>query len=397
MEIKMKKVIHYLIFFSVFAIIGGISGVIISKLQIDTLLFSKIHVKKTLVLFILSILSSVTLHELAHAIYFLLNKVPLRFVAIFIFFFCKTERKWTVRIRFNNITIMGGIAIPNLPSINNEREFDRIRKIYSEALLFAPVISFAEAVIFIILYVVLFLTKTVNEYVNLSIFSVFCSFIGIIIVFSSFIKTENIYGDFWAYKVLKTDDKMASLQLCQYMFFNTDWKMTVSKSTWLIKKLMDYAKEIKVTTTELIDLKILDWIIQMEYLGVVKPDKEILEILKEFFLSDNVFSNYPPQEDRDVFYFHMIYKLLGSGVYEKSILQEKMNVVSSKLLAGSPSKEYYTKLTEHLFGYECSEWLLRNKNPNSTYSLLKEFEAIHEIEEKIILQNTMGKGQKYVK
>ena len=84
----MKKVIHYLIFFSVFAIIGGISGVIISKLQIDTLLFSKIHVKKTLVLFILSILSSVTLHELAHAIYFLLNKVPLRFVAIFIFFFC---------------------------------------------------------------------------------------------------------------------------------------------------------------------------------------------------------------------------------------------------------------------------------------------------------------------
>lgn len=385
----MKKVIHYLIFISIFAIIGGISGVIISKLQIDTLLFSKIHVKETLILFVLSILSSVALHELAHAVYFLLNKVPLRFVAIFIFFFSRMERKWNVRIRFNNITIMGGIAIPNLPSIKNEREFDRIRKVYSEALLFAPIISFAEAVIFIILYVVLFLTNAANEYMNLSIFSVFCSFIGIIIVFSSFIKTENIYGDFWAYKVLKTDDKMASLQLCQYMFFNTDWKTTVSKSTWLINRLMDYAKKIKITTAELMDLKILDWMIQMEYLGVVKMDKEILEILKDFFLSDNVLFNYPQQEDRDVFYYHMIYKLLESGAYEKSILQEKMNVVSPKLLAGSPLKEYYTKLTEHLFGYECSEWLLRNKNPSSSYSLLKEFDAMNEIEEKIILQNTV--------
>lgn len=224
---------------------------------------------------------------------------------------------------------------------------------------------------------------------NLSIFSVFGSFIGIIIVFSSFIKTENIYGDFWAYKVLKTDDKMASLQLCQYMFFNTDWKTTVSKSTWLINRLMDYAKKIKITTAELMDLKILDWVIQMEYLGVVKMDKEILEILKDFFLSDNVLFNYPRQEDRDVFYFHMIYKLLGSGAYEKSILQEKMNVVSPKLLAGSPLKEYYTKLTEHLFGQECSEWLLRNKNPSSSYSLLKEFDAMNEIEEKIILQNAV--------
>ncbi len=379
----MKKLISYLIFIILCIAIGGGLGVIISNYKIDYLFTLDIAPIVFLTLLIVAFLFSVALHEFAHALYFVVHKVPLRFMGIFIFSFLKKDNKCFFSICLNKITVLGGIAIPSLPAIESESDFLKLRKIYSRALLFAPIVSLAEAIICFILYV------SLSKY-NMAcsdmiyIFLVLSSFMGLSIFFSSFIKTETIYGDFPAYKAYKNCSALAALQLCQYMSFSEDWKNTLLKSTWLIEHLKTQLKAKQYNEYKLLDLKILDWLIQLDYLNILTLNSDMFKILKDIFNTDYILL-LPVGEDRDIFYFHMIYVLNKYRAIEQADLQRNYSQMESILLVKHPSKEYYIKLTKHLlFNQNYSEWLNKNINPNTTYNLLRVFESVELIEKNII-------------
>lgn len=366
---------------------GIVIGKFMTEFEIDKLFEIRIGYATMIGLFVLAMLFSITLHELSHAFYFWINKVPLRYVAIFLFGFYKDNRKWKYIFYPNKITLTGGIVIPDLPAINSESEFKKIRKIYSRALLFAPIISFAEAIVAVTAYSAMLFLGISTKNTNVSVFLVFCIFVGLTIFFSSFLKAENIYGDFSAYKLYKENDKLTILQFGQYLIFANNWKQKIIDSDWLVDEILQYVRKVNDEPGDSTNLGMLDWLIQMEYLGVFELDDGINGILKSMFEEDKILSEYPQSEERDIFYFHMVYKLLKGGQVEKCVLQEIMNKSSKKLLKGMPSKEYYTKLSKHLL-YDCdyADWLNKNMNPSSLFTLLGLFESVREIERRIILQ-----------
>lgn len=388
----MKKFCQYILVLVISILCGIGIGTFMIEFEIDKLFEHRIDYATIIGLFVLAMLFSVTLHELSHAFYFWINKVPLRFVAIFLFGFYKDDKKWKFIFYPNKITLAGGIAIPDLPAVNNESQFKRIRKVYSRALLFAPIISFVEAIVALVAYATLLFSELITKYTNASVFLVFCIFIGFTIFFSSFLKAENIYGDFPAYKLYKENDKKTILQLGEYLIFANNWKQKIMDSDWLVDEILKYARRANAEPGDSTNLGMLDWVIQMEYLGVFELDDEINETLKLMFEENKILSEYPQSEEQDIFYFHMIYKLLKDGQVEKCVLQERMNQSSKKLLKGMPSNEYYTRLTKHLL-YDCdyTEWLNKNMNPSSSFTLFGLFEPIKEIERRIIQQNVTVK------
>jgi len=384
----MKKFCQYILVLVISILFGIGIGTFMIEFEIDKLFEHRIGYATIIGLFVLAMLFSVTLHELSHAFYFWINKVPLRFVAVFLFGFYKDDKKWKFIFYPNKITINGGIAIPDLPVINNESQFKKIRKVYSRALLFAPIISFVEAILAMVAYATLLFSELITKYTNTSVFLVFCIFAGLTMFFSSFLKAENIYGDFPAYKLYKENDKKTILQLGEYLIFANNWKQKIMDSDWLVDEILKYARRANAEPGDSTNLGMLDWVIQMEYLGVFELDDEINETLKLMFEENKILSEYPQSEERDIFYFHMIYKLLKDGQVEKCVLQERMNQSSKKLLKGMPSNEYYTRLTKHLL-YDCdyTEWLNKNMNPSSSFTLMSLFEPVKEIERRIIQQN----------
>lgn len=383
----MKKFCRYILALTICILFGIGIGTFMTELEIDKLFELRIDYVTIIGLFVLAMLFSIALHELSHAFYFEINKVPLRFVAIFLFGFYKDNKKWKYIFYPNKITLTGGIAIPDLPAINSESQFKKIRKIYSRALLFAPIISFVEAIVAVVAYSTLLFSGISTKNTNVSVFLVFCIFVGLTIFFSSFLKAENIYGDFPAYKLYKENDKLTFLQFGQYLIFANNWKQKIMDSDWLVDEILQYARKTNDEPGDSTNLGMFDWLIQMEYLGVFELDDGINGTLKSMFEEDKILSEYPQSEERDIFYYHMVYKLLKDGQVEKCVLQEIMNRSSKKLLKGMPSNEYYTKLTKHLlYDYGYADWLNKNMNPSSSFTLLGLFEPVREIERRIIQQ-----------
>lgn len=302
----MKKFCRYILVLTICILFGIGIGTFMTEFEIDKLFELRIDYATMIGLFVLAILFSITLHELSHAFYFWINKVPLRFVAIFLFGFYKDNKKWKYIFYPNKITLQGGIAIPDLPAINSESQFKKIRKIYSRALLFAPIISFVEAIVAVVVYSALFFSGLSTKNTNVSVFLVFCIFVGLTMFCSSFLKAENIYGDFPAYKLYKENDKLTILQLGQYLIFANNWKQKIMDSEWLVDEILQYARKANAEPRDSTNLGMLDWLIQMEYLGVFEPDDEINGILKSMFEEDKILSEYPQSEERDIFYYYKV-------------------------------------------------------------------------------------------
>ncbi|WP_031556727.1 site-2 protease family protein [Lachnospira multipara] len=182
----MKKFCQYILVLVISILFGIGIGTFMTEFEIDKLFKHRIDYATIIGLFALAMLFSVTLHELSHAFYFWINKVPLRFVAIFLFGFYKDDKKWKFIFYPNKITLRGGIAIPDLPAVNNESQFKKIRKVYSRALLFAPIISFVEAIVAMVAYATLLFSELITKYTNASVFLVFCIFAGFTMFFHRF-------------------------------------------------------------------------------------------------------------------------------------------------------------------------------------------------------------------
>lgn len=136
-------------------------------------------------------------------------------------------------------------------------------------MLFAPIISFVEAIVAVVAYSALLFSGLSTKSTNVSVFLVFCIFVGLTIFFSSFLKAENIYGDFPAYKLYKENDKLTILQFGQYLIFANNWKQKIMDSDWLVDEILQYVRKTNDEPGDSTNLGMLDWLIQMEYLGVL--------------------------------------------------------------------------------------------------------------------------------
>lgn len=383
----MKKSVLKFVFIVMLCIGSGfIIGELVSILKMDSInFFDTYNVIRLIGAFLCALIVSVTVHEMAHALYFRIHGIQIRLFAVFFLCLNHCSGKWKVLFYPNSITILGGLVIPDLPPISNKEVFEKVRKIYYRDLLIAPIVSGLLAVISIIT-LFLFNSNTNNSGVSIiATFLLMFIFTNLTIFLSSFIKTENIFGDFPAYYVYKNNDKIAKLQICQYLFFSDSWKNVADKSKWIIDELKNMIANQSSDNLDMIDLQLLDWIVQMDFISEVKLDKGVLDLMSKITNSKNDLFSFPSSESRDVLFYHIIYSLLKYNRISISEARIKIDSVSPDLLQNHPSKEYYNQLTNHFLGNSDNTlWLKKHINPNASYSLLKIFPAIEYIEMQLI-------------
>lgn len=171
----------------------------------------------------------ILVHELGHLLSFIFNKIKIRALFVLIFIFKRNKNnKWVFQIKPSNIKLLGGLVVPNLPVIKTEEEYLDIKNKFTKALIAGPIISIIYLVVSILSFILIWLF-TNNQFLISTLFlqMIFISLMTLLIIASSKVHTDELYGDFVAHKKFKEDEIFAIAQINQYTMFS----LTESKET----------------------------------------------------------------------------------------------------------------------------------------------------------------------
>jgi hypothetical protein len=172
---------------------------------------------------------SLVFHELTHLIVFLLNGYQNEVLIILFLVFYKKNQKWRLKVDFKLLLLGGGIVFPNLGSIEDEAAFSRARKAVERSLLAAPLFTLISSTTLFILSFTIFYRN--GFLVPVSLYGLF---VGAFFTYLSAKEAPQMYGDFKAYKKIKTDDLFALATIQQY---------TTNLSTYQKGLMEEYLKD----------------------------------------------------------------------------------------------------------------------------------------------------------
>lgn len=221
----MKKIRKYLILIGFAAILGFT----FSFLKHNGYWFKLTSGLKTIkwylypVIILFNFFIVILIHELGHLFSFVLNKIKIRALYVLVFVLMRKENdKWKFKIYPKHIKLLGGIVVPNLGEIKTEEDFNKIRTAFSKALIAGPRTSVGYLILSIIVFILIWFLTNLNLLTTLLfINAVITSLMTVLIVLTSKVNTNEIYGDYVAYDKFLTDDRFALLQLIQYRSFST--------------------------------------------------------------------------------------------------------------------------------------------------------------------------------
>lgn len=373
-----NKVIR-IIFWAISVIIGLIVGYTVSKGELLSNLYN-IPIYTSLLIFILAYILSITIHELGHFFSFIKNGINMRALFIIIFMFIKKEGKWKACINLNNVTALGGIAIPEVTPVKNEQEFKKLQRGYSKAIIAGPITSIISCLLLLLVILpILFLTDT---YLNslLFVFIVSYTAVTILITLASFIKNEVAVGDFPAYTLSKNDDFFIAMQLYQYVLFSSEPIRNRKENIYLKKLLLDILEQkLKNKDTHVYTINMID-VFLVEHLACKSQLPEVVKDYINFLLrNSSKLLNKNRSEIIRIFIFHTI-RLLHQ---EESTKIDALNLYSkimNSLEKITPVDTYYIKQTEHVLGITDNSQFLKDKNnikTSSAYELWRNFEGYY--------------------
>ncbi len=168
-----------------------------------------------LALFFIVYMFGLSVHELGHFIAFYLQGIPCRGIFIFFLLFIKRNHRWRLEIRWNLITLFGGVVFPDYDNTIDENNFTEVRKAFARAVLWGPIASVLIAVLSALAFV--FTSGLSNGIAQVLTYysSVYLAFIAFFIVLLSMLENEAAIGDFPAYRYFRRDDFFSALQLKQ--------------------------------------------------------------------------------------------------------------------------------------------------------------------------------------
>ena len=221
----MKKIRKYLILIGFAAILGFT----FSFLKHNGYWFKLTSGLKTIkwylypVIILFNFFIVILIHELGHLFSFVLNKIKIRALYVLVFVLMRKENdKWKFKIYPKHIKLLGGIVVPNIGEIKTEEDFNKIRTAFSNALIAGPRTSVGYLILSIIVFILIWFLTNLNLLAALLfINAVITSLMTVLIVLTSKVNTNEIYGDYVAYDKFLTDDRFALLQLIQYRSFST--------------------------------------------------------------------------------------------------------------------------------------------------------------------------------
>lgn len=163
---------------------------------------------------------TLTLHELGHLIAFRVQHIKIRALYLTIFVFYKDEKSWHFTIKPKLWILFGGLVVPDLPPIKNDDDLKHITQVFARALIAAPIVTISFMIVMIISFFSVWLFAAPAVIIGfITIIMIYTVLLSSLYIYTFGLNTKHLYGDFVAYKKIKTDDFFQFAELYQYQSF----------------------------------------------------------------------------------------------------------------------------------------------------------------------------------
>lgn len=318
---------------------------------------------------VLVLFFSIAIHEMGHFIGFKYNKIPVRMLNIYILSLIFDGSKWNLKFNHNGGNV-GGIVVPNLKPVNSHKEFKENQKANARAILGGPIAS----LLLVILGNFLLAKDGYIAVIGLSLIG-----INVATLLTCFIKTENVYADFPAYKAYKKDDFFVALMLYQYAAFAVDYKDVIENNGYLRDLLLEgLLPRINNRQLDLFTVSCVTTFIEGYLAGIID---EMPEDIRNYI--DYYYNNYQPILEEAEQEANKQLLLYISYFYKKEENLDKATEIYHNFTFKLPKSEIfdYWKIQSQqlILGKDNSHYLLNKHNikPNSNYNIFKKLEGFY--------------------
>jgi len=220
---------------------------------------SSLSILDYLLWFFITFYLSLTIHELGHFFSFVFQKVKLRALYITIFVFHKTIKGWRFAIKPKLIVLLGGLVVPDFGDVKNEEEYNKVVNKFSKALIAAPIVTICFLTITIITFILLIVLIPNTPWLGISfMIMLFAIPINLLFIYSFTLSNPMFYGDFVAYKKIKTDPIFALSMIIQYSIFTLIDSEESDHYLW--EKSRNILKDIQITSSQFHTMILLNYI-----------------------------------------------------------------------------------------------------------------------------------------
>ncbi|MDO9629421.1 MAG: M50 family metallopeptidase [Acholeplasmataceae bacterium] len=304
--------------------------------------------------FFLTFYISLTVHELGHFFAFVFQRIKLRALYITIFVFHKTLKGWRFAIKPKLIVLLGGLVVPDFGVVKSDDELLIIKNKFSKALIAAPIVTITLLVLIVLIFILSVIFIPNSGWMGIIfMLSLFALPINLIFIYSFTLSNPMFYGDFVAYKKMKTDSLFALAMIIQYSMFTLSDSEESSHYLW--EKSRDILREKEISKSQfhtMILISYIDGIIRQGEQLDSTIDIKINRIPIRKYLNDDQGINLC----YDIACYHYF-----NGNVERAyqLFNDIQKMISSKL--DEKMVTYYKNKYKHIMHIEYQDQFLSNQ------------------------------------
>lgn len=191
---------------------------------------------------------TLTLHELGHFFSFIFQKVKVRAIYITIFIFHKTQKGWRLSINPKLWVLFGGLVVPELGEIKDEETYQKKIKAFANSLMTAPIVTITFLVLSIVSTILITIFSTNETLIGIFVLNtLFIALLSTIYIYTFKLSNPLFYGDFVAYKHMRTHEVFQLVQLSQYTVFSLE--ESSETETFLLNKTTHVLRNLTINNT----------------------------------------------------------------------------------------------------------------------------------------------------
>ncbi len=315
-------------------------------------------------------------HELGHFVSFARNNVKRRGIFLFFLYFLKEDGRYRLRIRFNLVTFLGGIVIPDVPAVEDEESFTRYRQAFIKAIAAGPRASLLLLVLGWAFHLATFFLGLTGWWAATGyIAALSLSLTTFLIQLVSSLENEFAVGDIRAKERLAEDDFFALLQLYQSYIYSSDPFSFRQKSRYLAGRIdKGLAERLKERDFSHFTLEALHMRLMAHLAGEEEITREVRDFLVHLYENDII-------ADLRLEIAHVLAHRMVVFIREHYGIEEAERFyrrIQSKEHPDAAAKQYLSRQAEHALGIaDHGDYLLQAENVRYTilHPVLSYFEG----------------------
>lgn len=308
-------------------------------------------------LFIGALFSTLVLHEMTHLVAFLIKGYKNEaIILLFMVFYKNSSSKWRLKIDFKMLILGGGLVFTKLGKINNEEDFKKASKATAFSLIAAPTMTIVSSLVLLFISLVFFYQNTIL--VPLSLYILIFS---LIYTFVSTKESNQIFGDFVAYKKMKTDKDFAFTATLQYSDEITKYQLDI---------MQEYVNTYKNLSFNSKFITYYLYLLEKNLFIDTEVNLKIYELTYPYIVNDYSYTRLLKSKYGIEIIQSVILYASKLGFTDRSIalLDQYINYLEDKKV-NSKYITYITKQTHHLLSLSNESTFINNKKNITSYGL----------------------------